>query len=185
MQPSLLMAVYDPVLSMQEAFEAGFTRMQVVNANGIVAINIGLQIRDIPGYPMSYDYELSISSLPATTIVCNSDSVLSYPCFISLFIQIPTFERITVARKQEMSWSVSLFHNSMKEIIYSHTLAGCGCFSRLLSLLRAIIELDTFSPGFWTVIVLISLGNSFIIFLLLTMRYMSLVRLPPIGHYGV
>lgn len=70
LSPSLWLAVYDPSLSIEEALEAGYTRLLLVNANGVAAINLGLRRR--PGYdgPV-YDYDLSVSSVPATDLPCN------------------------------------------------------------------------------------------------------------------
>jgi hypothetical protein len=102
--PSLLLAVYDPTLGLQKAFETGYTRMNLINAHGIVAVNIGLRLRQ--GLD---DYALGLSSSPARDLVCDvsSPTTYQYPCHLSLFVQIPNFERVIVRARSVMGWSVS------------------------------------------------------------------------------
>ena len=82
--------------------------MNLINALGIVAVNIGLRIRQAPGADPAYDYTLDITSSPSTDMVCDRSTVLTYkwPCHISLFVQIPNFERTTILRQKELSWAV-------------------------------------------------------------------------------
>jgi hypothetical protein len=105
-----MIAVYDPSLGMQAAFELGFTRMNLVNANGNIAVNIGLVRRNTGNGISAYDYSLSLASSPATELVCDTSSPATYkwPCFMSLFIQVPNFDRITITTQKAMSWMVSL-----------------------------------------------------------------------------
>jgi hypothetical protein len=104
--PSLMIAVYDPTLGMQNSFELGYTRMNLVNANGIVAVNIGLQVRDGGNGISAYDYSLSLVSSPATDLVCDTTSAetYKYPCHMSLFIQVPNFDRSTITTEKVMTW---------------------------------------------------------------------------------
>jgi hypothetical protein len=53
--PTLWIAVYDPVLGMQKAFNAGFTRMNLVSANGIIGLNIDLRRREGHNGVSAYD----------------------------------------------------------------------------------------------------------------------------------
>jgi hypothetical protein len=101
--------VYDPILGMQKAFDLGYTRMSPVNANGIVAVNIGLQARDEGNGISAYDYSLSLISTPATDLVCDTSSAETYkwPCPMSLFVQIPNFDRSIITTEKAMSWMVS------------------------------------------------------------------------------
>lgn len=82
--------------------------MNLINANGIVAVNVGLRIRQAPNAAPAYDYDLGISSSPTTDLVCDTSTELTfqYPCYVSLFIQIPTFERTIIRIQKEMSWTV-------------------------------------------------------------------------------
>jgi hypothetical protein len=107
--PSLMIAVYDPTLGMQNAFDLGYTRMNLVNANGIVAVNIGLVLRDMGNGISAYDYSLSLASSPATDLVCDTSSPTTYkwPCHMSLFVQIPNFDRTTITTEKAMTWMVS------------------------------------------------------------------------------
>ena len=41
-------------------------------------------------------------------LVCDVNDVKAYPCHITLFIQIPTFDRTIVSQRMSMSWTVSL-----------------------------------------------------------------------------
>jgi len=109
--PSLMMAVYDPILGMQHAFDLGYTRMHLVGANGNVAVNIGLQVRDGGNGISAYDYSLSLVSSPATDLVCDTSSAATYkyPCYMSLFIQVPNFDRSIITTEKAMKWIVSTF----------------------------------------------------------------------------
>jgi hypothetical protein len=104
-----MIAVYDPILGMQKAFDLGYTRMNLVNANGIVSVNIGLQVRDEGNGISAYDYSLSLMSTPATDLVCDTSSAETYkwPCHVSLFVQIPNFDRSIITTEKSMNWMVS------------------------------------------------------------------------------
>jgi hypothetical protein len=106
--PSLLLAVYDPDLGMQRAFEEGYTRMNLINANGIVAVNIGLNMRQAPDQAPANDYAIDISPTQASDLTCDTSTTLSfqYPCDVSLFITIPNFERTITLRQKQMGWLV-------------------------------------------------------------------------------
>lgn len=106
-----MIAVYDPALGMQEAFELGYTRMNLVEANGIVAIDIGLSMRDWMDGLSAYDYTMSFSYSPSANIVCDSSTEdYQYPCHMTILVQFPSFERtnITIA-KPVAQWMVSLY----------------------------------------------------------------------------
>lgn len=109
-----MIAIYDPTLGMQTAFELGYTRMNLLNANGIVAVNIGLILRDMGNGISAYDYSLSLASSPATDLVCDTSSSTTYkwPCHLSLFVQVPNFDRTTITTQKALSWMVSVreFH---------------------------------------------------------------------------
>ena len=109
--PTLMLAVYDPTLGMQKAFDQGYTRMRLINANGIVSINVGLRIRQSLNQMPAYDYVLDISSSQASMdpLVCDTSTELKYfyACYVSLFITIPNFERTKTTIHKEMSWTVS------------------------------------------------------------------------------
>ena len=105
--PSLSLAVYDPALGMQKSFEQGYTRMRLINANGIVAVNVGLWMRQAPGYEPAYDYPLDISNSQAANITCDTSTNTTFQgaCHVSLFITIPNFERTITTRQKQMGWS--------------------------------------------------------------------------------
>ncbi|KIM95647.1 hypothetical protein OIDMADRAFT_133314 [Oidiodendron maius Zn] len=115
LSPSLWVAIYDPTLTLQEALENGYTRMVLINANGMTAINLGLNYRQAFGSAPAYDYELSISTIPATSIVCDLGSTTQAatgPCHISLFLQIPSFTRQTSLLSYEMGWTQDVVSNA-------------------------------------------------------------------------
>ena len=105
--PTLMISLYDPQLGMQEAFVNGYTTMNLVDPNGIVSVNVGLRIQQTENNAPAYSYDLSISSSSSASLVCDSDKVLSYPCHMGLFIQIPNFYRTIISREKENSWGVS------------------------------------------------------------------------------
>lgn len=83
--------------------------MRLINANGVVALNIGLNVRQAPDQDPAYDYKLDISPSQASELTCDSgkDGSYQYPCHLSLFISIPSFEKTTTLRKKELEWMVS------------------------------------------------------------------------------
>ncbi|KAK0720155.1 hypothetical protein B0H67DRAFT_177949 [Lasiosphaeris hirsuta] len=94
LSPSLWIAVYDPTLTLEKAFADGYTRMVLINANGMTAINLGLNFREAPGHAPAYDYQLSISTIPSTDLPCDVGTQGSTGrCSLSRFLQFPTFDR--------------------------------------------------------------------------------------------
>jgi hypothetical protein len=81
--------VHDPTLTVKEALQNGYTRMVLINANGMVAINLALEYREALGYAPAYDYQLTISTIPSTTLECE----ITATCFLTLVFQFPSFER--------------------------------------------------------------------------------------------
>ena len=94
---------------MQKAFETGFTRMNLVNANGIVSINIDLRRRDGHNGVSAYDYLLGISASPNRDLLCDTSNSATNQesCHLSLFVQIPTFDRTIITTQKAMDWAVS------------------------------------------------------------------------------
>ena len=85
--------------------------MILVNANGMTAVNLGLNYRQAFGWAPAYDYDLSISTIPATKLVCDlgpTTPLATGPCHISLFLQIPSFTRQTSLLTNAMGWTVDV-----------------------------------------------------------------------------
>ncbi|TAQ86447.1 hypothetical protein B7494_g5223 [Chlorociboria aeruginascens] len=103
--PTLFIAAYDSELGLQNSFDRGYTRMTLVNANGVVALNTGLRLRRSFDGLSAYDYELGVSSAPARDMVCDTTSAMTYqyPCHLSLFIQIPNFQRTIFTQEKSSS----------------------------------------------------------------------------------
>lgn len=102
--------MYDPTLSLRQALENDYTRPILVNANGMVAVNLGLNYRQARGKAPAYDYDVSLSTIPAVDMLCDvgSDTTPSTgPCFLSLWLQFPTFERQVSTQGYAMEWPVS------------------------------------------------------------------------------
>jgi hypothetical protein len=137
--PSLLIAVYDPKLGLQKAFEAGCTRMNLINANGIVAVNIDLRVRRGVDGISAYDFALGLSSSPARDLVCDisSPTTYQYPCHLSLFVQIPNFDRTIISTRKNMGWSVSSRLPPLMKGILMGT-PGCRYLGRCILLLCAV-----------------------------------------------
>ncbi|KAI0830953.1 hypothetical protein F5Y06DRAFT_290631 [Hypoxylon sp. FL0890] len=108
LSPSLSVAVYDPTLTLEQALENDYTRPILVNANGMIEVNLGLNYRQVRGKPPAYDYDLSMSTIPSLDMRCDIGSdtrAPTGPCFISLWLQFPTFERQVSTQSYAMSWS--------------------------------------------------------------------------------
>ncbi|KAK4198896.1 hypothetical protein QBC40DRAFT_340947 [Triangularia verruculosa] len=106
LSPSVWIAVYDPTLTVQQALESGYTRMVLINANGMAALNLGLNYREALGKAPAYDYQLSISTVPSMDLQCDTSDPkgASGPCFLSLFVQFPSFERQVSQQDVAMKW---------------------------------------------------------------------------------
>lgn len=72
-------------------------------------INIGLNRREALGHALAYDYQLSFSPIPAAGIQCDVSSPggAAGPCWASLFLHFPTFERQISTQDVVMDWEVS------------------------------------------------------------------------------
>ncbi|KAK0662473.1 hypothetical protein QBC41DRAFT_368312 [Cercophora samala] len=106
LSPSLWIAVYDPTLTVREALENGYTRMVLINANGMTALNLGLNYREALGHAPAYDYHLSISTTPSMDLQCDTsdEKGASGLCWLSLFVQFPSFERQVSRQDVAMKW---------------------------------------------------------------------------------
>ncbi|PKS08635.1 hypothetical protein jhhlp_005022 [Lomentospora prolificans] len=105
LSPSLWIAIYDPTLTLTQALEDNYTRIILVNANGMTAINLGLNYRQTIGKAPAYDYGLVISTIPATDLPCDTSfGDATQKCFLSFFIQFPTFDRQVSIPEKAMSW---------------------------------------------------------------------------------
>ncbi|KAF3012199.1 hypothetical protein E8E14_008432 [Neopestalotiopsis sp. 37M] len=94
LSPSLWLAIWDSGLSLQESLEYGYTRLQLIDALGASSISLGLRYREEPKKTSAYDYELTLSTVPATNMTCDTSSDEYYgPCHITIILQYPTFQR--------------------------------------------------------------------------------------------
>ncbi|KAI1760625.1 hypothetical protein GGR53DRAFT_525937 [Hypoxylon sp. FL1150] len=108
LSPSFWLAVYDPTLTFAEALENDYTRLTLVNANGEVTVNMVLNYRQVRGKRPAYDYNLVVSTVPAMDRHCDigSETDPAYmQCFISLWLQFPTFERQVSTQSYAISWA--------------------------------------------------------------------------------
>jgi hypothetical protein len=150
--PSLLIAVYDPTLGLQEAFETGYTRMNLINANGIVAVNIGLQVHQGLDGNSAYDYTLGLSSSPARDLVCDTSSATTYkyPCHLSLFVQIPNFDRTIISTMKVMEWLVSSelspFIKGTLTVTPQDVAASAGAYFSFVQFVSWIVSAQAFIP---------------------------------------
>jgi hypothetical protein len=104
--PGLWLAFHDPSLDIHQALEAGNARLHLINANGEVAINLGITRRQKQGQALLYDYQLAISSVQSLDLNCDTSSGSSWACFVSLLVQFPTFERRTLRNEPTLGWTV-------------------------------------------------------------------------------
>ncbi|KAK2592455.1 hypothetical protein QQS21_009834 [Conoideocrella luteorostrata] len=105
--PGLWIAVHDPQLTITQALEAGYTRMQLFNANSETAVNVGLLRRESVNGQTVYDYQLSISSVSASDLPCDvsAQGGATAACFASLIVQFPTFDRATLKTDYVIKWT--------------------------------------------------------------------------------
>ena len=113
LQPSLLLAIWDPRLHLTEALERGLTRMVLINANGYTFINLEVQSRQTEaGGSYAYDYGDSIfSGIPSISLYCDTSSMNNAyqgPCDVNLQIQYISSDITVKSIKQSMDWLVSL-----------------------------------------------------------------------------
>ncbi|KAK0639562.1 hypothetical protein B0T16DRAFT_518489 [Cercophora newfieldiana] len=101
LSPSLYIAVHDPTLTVEEALANGYTRMVLINANGMVAINLGLESREALGHAPANDYQLTISTVPSMTMECDASAA----CFLTLIFQFPSFERQVLRQDVKLKWA--------------------------------------------------------------------------------
>ncbi|KAG6365603.1 hypothetical protein INS49_007214 [Diaporthe citri] len=104
--PSLWLAIWDPMLSLEESLEYGYTRLQLIDASSMVSISLDLRRMEMAGKQPAYEYQLtSISSVPSKRLTCDLDNPSEPyygPCHVTLLIQFPTFEREVVSVQREM-----------------------------------------------------------------------------------
>ncbi|KAF5546804.1 hypothetical protein FMEXI_5495 [Fusarium mexicanum] len=103
--PGLWLAFYDPALDINQALEGGNTRLHLIDANGEVAINLGITRRQKQGEGLFYDYQLAISSVPSLDLNCDTSSGSNSACFVSLLVQFPNFERRTLRTEPTLGWT--------------------------------------------------------------------------------
>jgi hypothetical protein len=91
----------------------GITRLQLINANALTAINLNPQWRqtEVDG-EFSYDYGLSdISSVPGLGLQCDESSMVSSYrdlCRTSVELRFTTFEVSVRRYRNRMDWTVSI-----------------------------------------------------------------------------
>lgn len=101
--------------------------------------------------------DLSLSTNQNLDIVCDtSPGKYIQPCHVTLFIQIPTFNRRIVLQEPIMSWTVSKAELSSQQtarpdrIMQTRSLTlciGCGCFGRRVFYFCPILKLDLIRSG--------------------------------------
>ena len=63
----------------------GYTRMNLISANGDNAINLGLTYRQAVNYPPAYDYGMAISICRSLLLPCSPP----FPCLLVLALRCP------------------------------------------------------------------------------------------------
>ncbi|ORY69077.1 uncharacterized protein BCR38DRAFT_508557 [Pseudomassariella vexata] len=103
---SIWLAIYDTTLTLEEALEGGYSRLNLINAYAMTSVNLVLNYRQAPGKAPAYDYyEFTISSVPANDLTCDASGNFYGDCHISLILQFSTFERQISRLRYEMSWT--------------------------------------------------------------------------------
>lgn len=102
--------MFDASLTIDEALKSGLTRLHLVNANGMTFINLGLNHREKEGRSRAYDYQFSISTTPSMDLSCDTSNGVENiqgNCWMSLYMQFPTFDRRVFRLGWELEWYVS------------------------------------------------------------------------------
>ena len=78
--------------------------MQPVNANGVVALSLGLTVRQA-GSDMApaYDYDVRDSFVPSQSTLEGGEIG-----WMTMFVEFPVFERKINVVQRKMEWSVSI-----------------------------------------------------------------------------
>ncbi|KAI4209768.1 MAG: hypothetical protein LQ349_009525 [Xanthoria aureola] len=105
--PVLWIMVYDPDIAFEEAYTGGYGPLNLMNANGVTTINIGLNFFE-PAIDFAYyKYDVKFSTTENLNLVCDVTKNATKLCFASLIIQIPRFDRTVQTEKMSMQWPVS------------------------------------------------------------------------------
>ncbi|KAH6892549.1 hypothetical protein B0T10DRAFT_594349 [Thelonectria olida] len=107
--PGLWVSFYDPALTISKTLQEGYARMHLIDANGEVAVNLGVTRREKPGEPPLYDYQLTFSSVLSMDLDCdisNGESEDVPVCFVSLLVQFHLFSRRTLRSGPALTWMV-------------------------------------------------------------------------------
>lgn len=102
LSPGLWMVVFDPTLDLTQALK-GYAEMILIDANSMVAVNIGLRYRRGPGIVSAYNYELSVSTSMFQEAVKDGQIV-----WVALMLQIPSFKSLVMTSEQELDPLVRL-----------------------------------------------------------------------------
>ncbi|KAK3904055.1 hypothetical protein C8A05DRAFT_32193 [Staphylotrichum tortipilum] len=101
LHPSVYLAVFDPTLTLTQALEAGYTRLRLVNGNGVTAVTLGLVMRQAAADATpAYDYDVDLSGDPARDVPDGGEVG-----WITVHVEFPSFERRVDVVRRAMEWS--------------------------------------------------------------------------------
>ncbi|KAF2689564.1 hypothetical protein K458DRAFT_384198 [Lentithecium fluviatile CBS 122367] len=103
--PGIWMAIYDPVLGIEDAIAGGTLYTAQIDANSHTVVNIGLKYYQYVSKRSNYNYDVTISVRQNLDLVCDVDVEGWYLCHLTLEVQIPSFLRTIVREENRYHWS--------------------------------------------------------------------------------
>jgi len=103
----LKLAVYDPALSFSDALNHNVARLQDVDADSVSSLGLGFKQWKFFGSITAYDYDFSITTIPAQNMSCDLSTGDEGICFATFYLRFPSFLRTNIVQQRSLAWTVS------------------------------------------------------------------------------